>query len=272
MVTALLCSGSRGNSFYLENEGTRILVDCGGTKKHLFGSLERLGVKAEDLDAVIITHDHSDHVSQIRFFAGVPVYSPVQLPDIDTFEVRPLQKFTIGSIMATPVPLSHDAYHTTGYVFENGREKLVYITDTGYLSSRYTDLLKGADDYVLECNHDVGMLMRTARPQYLKQRICSDEGHLNNEDCAEALANYIDRNTKSVILAHISQQANTRQQALKVVRERLEEETEKLRDGLVICAAGQFEMIRKGDNDEEMDPGSVYCTYHMESGFDIHGC
>ena len=264
MRFALLCSGSKGNSFYVEHEGTRVLIDCGGTKKYLFSALEKLKVGADQLNGLVVTHDHSDHVSQIRFFQNIPVYSPVTLPDLDVFEVRPMQKFTIGSLIFTPVPLSHDAYHTTGYVIETGQEKLVYITDTGYLPSRYQPLLKGADYYVLECNHDVGMLMRTSRPQYLKQRICSDEGHLNNEDCAEALAHFIDLNTKLVVLAHISQQANTRELALHTVVERLQEEKDRCRKDLMICAAGQFEMIMKGEDDEEMDPGTVNSPVHLE--------
>ena len=269
MKFAQLCSGSKGNSFYLENDGTKVLIDCGGTKKYLFSALAQLNVSPQDLDAVIITHDHSDHISQIRFFQDVPIYSPVTLADINVFEVRPNRKFTVGSLQFTPVPLSHDAYHTTGYIAENGQEKLVYITDTGYLPSRYQSLLEGADYYVLECNHDTGMLMRTNRPQYLKQRICSDEGHLNNEDCAEALAHYIDQNTKLVILAHISQQANTRQLALKTVVERLREERSHCREDLMVCAAGQFEMIMKGDGNEKMDPGTVSCTVGMECSADI---
>ena len=140
----------------------------------------------------------------------------------------------------------------------------MYITDTGYLPSRYQPLLEGADYYVLECNHDVGMLMRTSRPQYLKQRICSDEGHLNNEDCAEALAHFIDLNTKLVVLAHISQQANTRELALHTVVERLQEEKDRCRKDLMICAAGQFEMILKGEDDEEMDLGTVNSSVHLE--------
>ena len=99
---------------------------------------------------------------------------------------------------------------------------------------------------------------------YLKQRICSDEGHLNNEDCAEALAHFIDLNTKLVVLAHISQQANTRELALHTVVERLQEEKDRCRKDLMICAAGQFEMILKGEDDEEMDLGTVNSSVHLE--------
>ena len=266
MKFVLMASGSKGNSFLLRDDQTTIMIDCGSTKKYLTGCLEELGVAIPDLDALVITHDHSDHVSQIRHFREVSIYSPVEIPDLDVFQVRPLQKFTIGSLEFTPLPLSHDALNTTGYIITNGVEKLVYITDTGYVNERYLPLMKGPDYIVLESNHDVGMLMRTRRPQYLKQRICGDEGHLNNEDCAEVLNRTVNENTKMIVLAHISQQANTREQALEVSRNvLLHEHDGNLNGKLILAAAGQFEMIRKGwDNEEEMDPGSVSCALGME--------
>lgn len=264
MKFALLCSGSKGNSFYIENEGTKILIDCGSTKKYLMSSLDKLGVAIEDLDALLITHDHSDHISQIRFFESVPIYSPVEIEGIESFYVRPLQKFTVGSMMITPLPLSHDAWNTMGYVVETGNEKLVYITDTGYINRKLEKYISCADYYVMECNHDVDMLMRTSRPQYLKQRICSDEGHLNNEDCGAALAQYMGKNTRVVFLAHISQQADTREKALETVCRILKESNRQFNERLYIAAAGQFEMIWKGEDDEEIYPGSVYCTADLE--------
>lgn len=266
MKFALLASGSKGNSFLLNDDKTTVMIDCGSTKKHLMGSLEELNVAVDDLDALIITHDHSDHVSQIRHFQDVNIYSPVEIPDMDVFQVRAMQKFTVGSLEFTPVPLSHDALNTTGYIITNGVEKLVYITDTGYLNERYLPLIRGMDYIVLESNHDVDMLMKTRRPQYLKQRICGDEGHLNNEDCAEILNRTVTENTKMIILAHISQQANTREKALETSREvLLHEHDGKLNENLILSAAGQFEMIRKGwNNEEEMDPGSVSCPLGME--------
>lgn len=266
MKFALLASGSKGNSFLLQDDGTNILIDCGSTKKHLFTSLEHFHLEADDLDALVITHDHSDHVSQIRHFKDIDIYSPVEIEDVDVFLVRPLQKFTINTLTFTPIPLSHDALNTTGYVISNGIEKLVYITDTGYINQRFLPLLTDADWIVLESNHDVQMLMHTSRPQYLKQRICGDEGHLNNEDCAEILEEIVTENTKMVILAHLSEQANTREKALSVSRDVLEKKH--LPQNLILCAAGQFEMIEKGGNDEKVNPGTVWCTIGMECDID----
>jgi phosphoribosyl 1,2-cyclic phosphodiesterase len=263
MKFAMMASGSKGNAFLLKDAGTCVLIDCGSTKKYLSGSLETLGVTKDEIDGLVLTHDHSDHVSQLHHFLDSSIYSPVEIPDVDTFHIRPLQKFTIETLQFTPIPLSHDALNTTGYVIENGNEKLVYVTDTGYLNEKYLCLMKGADYIVMESNHDVEMLMRTRRPQYLKQRIYGDEGHLNNEDCADILDRIVTENTKMIVLAHISQQANTREKALEVSRNMLEEHQGKLNPHLILSAAGQFEMIRKGDTYEEVDPGTVYWTAGM---------
>ena len=272
MKFSLLASGSKGNSFFLQSGETKVLIDCGTTKKYLINALKMCGVDICDLDALVITHDHSDHVSQIRHFKDVAIYSPVEIVDIETFHVRPLQKFTIGELVFTPIALSHDALNTTGYIIENGVEKLVYVTDTGYVQERYIPLMKGADWIVLESNHDVEMLMHTSRPQFLKMRIYGDDGHLNNEDCAEVLNSIVTENTKMIILAHLSEQANTREKALQVSKDvLLHQHVGALNDHLLLCAAGQFEMIRKGETDEEMDPGSVFCAIGMEHHFNGTG-
>lgn len=265
MEFALLASGSKGNSFFLQSGETKILIDCGTTKKYLVNALRECHTEIQDLDALVITHDHSDHVSQIRHFKDLDIYSPVEIPDIDTFRVRPLQKFSIHDFVFTPIALSHDALNTTGYIIEDGVEKLVYVTDTGYVNGRYLSLMKGADWIIMESNHDVDMLMHTSRPQFLKMRIYGDDGHLNNEDCADILNQIVTENTKVIVLAHLSEQANTRELALKVSEEVLMSRHQgSLNKNLVLCAAGQYEMIRKGVCDEKMDPGSVFCTFGVE--------
>jgi phosphoribosyl 1,2-cyclic phosphodiesterase len=264
MDFALLASGSKGNCFLLKDEGTTLQIDCGTTKKYLRECFQALHHKEEDTDALLITHDHSDHVSQIRMFQDLNIYSPIEIPDIDTFRVRSLQKFHVGNLQITPIALSHDALNTTGYIIEDGQEKLTYVTDTGYLNERYYPLIQGSDYIVMESNHDVEMLMQTRRPQYVKARIYSDQGHLNNDACAEILDAVVSENTKEIILAHISQEGNTRQKALDTVCTAMYRHHGALHQKLVISAAGQFEMIRKGENDEESDPGSVSCTVGME--------
>ena len=264
MNFALLASGSKGNCFLLKDEGTVVQIDCGTTKKYLTTCFERLHHTKEETDALLITHDHSDHVSQIRMFQDLNIYSPIEIEDVDTFRVRPLQVFNVGNLQITPIALSHDALNTTGYVIEDGQEKLTYITDTGYLNERYYPLITGSDYIVMESNHDVQMLMRTSRPQYVKSRINSDEGHLNNEACAEVLNHVVRENTKVIYLAHISQQGNTREKALHTVCDALRVHQGSLNPKLIVSAAGQFEMIQKGESDEESNPGSVSCAIGLE--------
>lgn len=272
MEFALLASGSKGNSFVLRDGTGVIMIDCGTTKKYLSAHLDQLGIVKEDLDAVLITHDHSDHIAQIRMFADLPVYSPVEIDGIESFHVEPMRPFTIETMRITPLALSHDAPKTVGYVIEDGIEKLVYITDTGYVNQNYLPLLSGADYIVMESNHDVAMLMATRRPQFLKYRIYSDQGHLCNEDCAEVISRIMSENTKVIILAHISQEANTREAALETSMRVISEQCrDRINENLVVCAAGQHEMIRKGFGYEKMDPGSVSCLAGMELRTDLAG-
>lgn len=257
MKFALLCSGSKGNCFVLQDEGTCLMVDCGGSGRYLKEELGKLGIAHEDIDAVLITHTHTDHIAQLRLFADRPLYAAAALPYPYT-RLVPGQRITLEHLTVTPLALSHDVPDTLGFIFESWQEKLVYITDTGYVKDAYIPLLRGADYIVLESNHDVEMLMHTSRPQNLKRRIAGDEGHLCNEDCAALLQQIVTSRTRQVILAHISQQANTRGQALSVSRKALEE-VGGLSPLLHLAAAGQFETIR-GGADEEMDLGSCSCT------------
>lgn len=270
MEFALLASGSKGNCFVIRDGTGVLMIDCGTTRKYIFSHLDQLGISRDEIDALLITHDHSDHIAQIRSFSDLPVYSPVEIDGIESFHIQPMRPFTIETMRITPLALSHDAPGTVGFVIEDGIEKLVYITDTGYVNQNYLPLLQEADYIIMESNHDVGMLMATRRPQFLKYRIYSDQGHLCNEDCADVLNRIVSDRTKLIILAHISREANTREKALEVTRRALLEQSgNRLNRQLVLAAAGQHEMIRKGFGYEEMDPGSVSCFIGMECHSDV---
>ena len=132
--------------------------------------------------------------------------------------IKPLDRFIIGDMQITVIGLSHDAPKTVGYVIEDQKEKLVYITDTGYLPNHEKVYLENADHYIFESNHDLEMLMKTSRPMFVKQRILSDSGHLSNEDSSMNLTSLINDRTKSIVLAHISQEANDPERALDALR------------------------------------------------------
>ncbi len=260
----LLASGSKGNCFLIQDEHVNILVDCGSTKKYLNGAFEKIGFDLKELDAVFITHTHSDHISQIKMFKDYPIYSPVEINKTETIRVESDKPVQIEHMTIRPLALSHDAENTTGYIFETWQEKLVYITDTGYVKDKYIPLLQDADYIVLESNHDIEMLMQTSRPYFLKQRIASDSGHLCNEDCASLLDKIVSPKTKMILLAHISQEANTREKALAVTSTTLLKHKGPLNKELVVCSAGQFEIEHGGEDSEKNICGSCYRAIGME--------
>ena len=211
----LLCSGSKGNSCLIRHEDTQLLIDCGSTKKYLMESFKKVGACVDDINGVLISHAHSDHVSQLKHFKHLDVYSYCDLKDaLDKHDVVPNQKLIIKDLSIQFLGLSHDSPHTIGFVVESDKEKLVYVTDTGYVPNQIKPYIANADHYIFESNHDVDRLMHTKRPMFLKQRILSDNGHLNNEDSSLNLTSLINAKTKNIVLAHLSEEANTQDLAL----------------------------------------------------------
>ena len=240
-----LCSGSKGNCFVLKDEGVQIIVDCGSTRRYLKEAFQKVNVDYMASSALLITHEHSDHISQIRMFAELDIYSPIALEKVKCIRIQANQTFMIGHLQITPLALSHDTPVCVGYVIRNAQEKLVYITDTGYLKSAYYKEIADADYYIMESNHDVQMLMNTSRPYLLKQRILSDSGHLSNESCAEILKRVIGEHTREIVLAPLSEEANTPALALKAAREAIPDE------GISIRCAMQKEVLSGGVKCEE---------------------
>lgn len=243
MRVDLLCSGSKGNSCLVRSHGSSILIDCGSTKKHLFQSLKDAKADLSNMDGVLITHGHVDHISQLKHVAHLPIYSYCDLKDVQNHTiVQPKESFDLGHFHIQVIGLSHDAPNTVGYVIEDGAEKLVYITDTGYVPNVYKPLLENADTYIFESNHDVKTLMSTSRPMFVKQRILGDSGHLNNEDASLNLSQLVNMKTKDIILAHISQEGNTPDLALETLHSCFLKRDLPLHS-IRIQAAGQYERM-----------------------------
>ena len=263
MKFALLASGSRGNCCVIEDEHLLLMIDCGTTAHYLRSAMSEIGITPQGLDALLITHDHTDHISQIKMFKENRILSPVPL-SVETERVVPGQAFQLQHMTVTPIALSHDTEVTVGYVLETWQEKLVYITDTGYIRDACLPLMTDADYIILESNHDTEMLMETSRPLFLKMRIAGDSGHLCNEDCAAVLDKIVTARTKMIVLAHISEQANTREQALAVSSAVLQRHSRK-RNGLILCAAAQNETLKGGDwANEKVDGGSCSTVIGVE--------
>lgn len=249
----VLASGSKGNCTYIQAGSTQLVIDCGGTKRYLSHSFHSLNVNLASIDALLITHDHIDHVAQMNMFKDVAkVISPVPLfKRAEVHIVEPYQKHRINDVDITPLVLSHDRVMTYGYLIEHNDEKLVYITDTGYLKSNDYAWISNADYYIFESNHDVELLMRTSRPYPTKQRILSDSGHLSNEDSSQILAKISGEKTKAIVLAHLSSEANDAELAKACVIEAFIKEGKDLQT-IKLCCAKQFEMIEGGINDEKV--------------------
>lgn len=220
MRVDLLCSGSKGNACLVRTDKTSILIDCGKTKSYLLEKLKE--VNCEQIDACLITHGHGDHVSQFKWASQFEHYQLCSLPKFDiTPNVSAYEVIQIGDIACQILPLSHDYANTMGLVLFAQDKKLVYVTDTGFISQDNLAYMGDADAYVMEFNHDIEKLWQSGRPIHLIQRILSDTGHLNNEDAAHYLSMLATERTKEIVLAHLSEEANSPSLALGALAKRL---------------------------------------------------
>ena len=231
-----LCSGSSGNSTYLETEDARILIDAGLSCKRISELLDSVGVRAADLTALFITHEHVDHIRGVEVLSrkyGIPVYANAGCwgklitlcPKIPPAMVRVFESdmdFYLGKTRVFPFTTPHDAAASVGYVFTSAGHKAAVCTDIGHMDRRMLSLLAGADIQILEANHDVDMLMAGPYPYKLKKRILSMNGHLSNEDCGRALVELYATGVRSVILGHLSAENNFPPLAVETVKSVLE--------------------------------------------------
>ena len=210
----IISSGSKGNTSVVIYKKTAILIDMGVSFQRLEEGLEEVKLKPTDLTGAVFTHEHTDHVSGIRFLSPKIMYGlKGTLPSLcNVVEVN--VPFKIGDFQITPFRTSHDAKNPCGYLLEAGDEKMVYMTDTGVFLEENLPLIKNPTYLVIESNHDIKMLLNTKRTYELKNRILSEVGHLCNEDSAIAAAEIVGDKTKVIVLAHLSEEANTPELAL----------------------------------------------------------
>lgn len=219
MHYVIVGSGSKGNATILFSHGTTIIIDLGLPLIRVKEGLQLLNKTIKDVDGVIYTHEHSDHINGLKSFSPKIMYATEgTLPGSLSNRVEYYQPFTIKNLKITPFPTSHDAKKPCGYVIESEDEKFVYFTDSGVFVEAALPLLTNPDYLMIESNHDVARLMHTNRPMNLKMRILSDHGHLCNEDSAFAASKIVGNKTKEVILAHLSEEANTPELALEAYR------------------------------------------------------
>ena len=239
-------SGSKGNATLLFDEETLIQIDMGLPMRRITAALESINKNKSDLQGILITHEHTDHIKNLSMYKGkVPIYASKGTIDYFDHEVVPFDSFEIGTLSVIPFMTSHDAANPVGYVVISGKTKLVYLTDSGYVPEESLDYLKDANYYIMESNHDLKMLMKSNRPAVLKRRIKGDEGHLSNVDSAIYLSELVGPKTKEIYLAHLSEECNLPELALEAYRKTFKKK-EVPYDINIICLK-QNEAVRGGD-------------------------
>lgn len=243
----VLASGSKGNATFVYENGCGILIDCGITRKQLLFKLKNLGFSEADITYVFLTHDHYDHNKNISIFDKNIVYSaPMNIPGLDEeHSLVPYEHKQFGIFDVLTLRTSHDASDPIGFIFST-QETLLYMTDTGYVSLKNRLYMKDLNYYIIESNHDIEMLMATKRPMFLKNRILNDEGHLNNEYSARLMSEVIGEHTKEIVLAHLSQEANTKEKALETYQivfkqQNIKFDNIKVANQVDVVSGGQYE-------------------------------
>lgn len=233
-----IASGSSGNCIYVGSDTTHILVDAGISAKKTEEGINSLGLKPSEIDAILITHEHSDHIKGIGVLARkyqIPLYatagtlegikftSSLGSIDPDLFHtIRADEKFYIKDICVRPMRTSHDAKESCAYRLESDGKKVGIITDLGKYDDYIVDCLKNLDIIMAEANHDVRMLQVGPYPYYLKQRILSDRGHLSNENSGRLISEILHDNVKDIFLGHLSKENNIPELAYETVRLEIE--------------------------------------------------
>ena len=235
LAVCSLASGSSGNCFLVKTENTAVLVDAGISGRQAASGLSGLGLSLGDIDAVLITHEHSDHIKGLKPVckaSGARVYASrgtlcgidfaAELTDVQSF--CPGEEFSVGDLTVRSFATSHDAAEPCGFSFLSEGKQVSIVTDTGCVTWEVFDQMRTADVLILESNHDESVLRMGRYPWFLKQRILSDKGHLSNEAAANALLEVLRAEAESgnakrrlVLLAHLSKENNFPEMALQTM-------------------------------------------------------
>lgn len=233
MLVSTFSSGSRGNCTLVCSKGKNFLIDCGISMRRVTNNLALSALKPEDISAILITHEHADHVCGLAMLCkhhNIPVFAPRTIANHLSYSVAGVEKYihvipdgeklVFDGVSVSAFHTSHDTDESVGYRIE-GDSVFALATDTGIVTDEMYSGLCGADVAVIESNHDVDMLLSGPYPYYLKRRILSQRGHLSNADCGVLAAYLADRGTRYIILGHLSRENNSPSLAYDTVRNAL---------------------------------------------------
>ncbi len=230
-----LASGSKGNALFLGTDNTRILIDAGITAALLEKKLREIDVALESIQAILITHDHTDHikgVAQLSEKWKIPVLANAETAKaiISILNCRPRFKifttgepFSFGDLEIVPFSIPHDTPDPVAFRIQMAKRTIGICADLGYATSLVRKMLEKCDYLYLEANHQPSMVHSSARPAIYKERVLGRQGHLSNEACAELLQSLAHEGLQHVYLAHLSRECNSEELALKIAKEALKE-------------------------------------------------
>lgn len=229
-----IASGSSGNCIYVGSDATHLLIDVGISGKRTECGLNSLGISGRELDGILITHEHADHISGLGVLARkyqIPIYATAgtiealkscgSLGKMDEelfHEVKADEKMVIKDLTVNPMRISHDAAEPVAYRIGYGNKKVGICTDLGVYNDYTVECLRGMDALLIEANHDVNMLQVGPYPYYLKQRILGERGHLSNENSGRLLSRIIHDKLQAIVLGHLSKENNLPELAYEAVR------------------------------------------------------
>lgn len=229
-----IASGSSGNCIYVGDENTHLLVDAGISKKRIEAGLDVLGLKGNEINGILITHEHVDHIQGLGVFSRkyeVPIYATKgtiegikkchnlgKMPEGLLHEIETDEDFSLGDIKVHPFKISHDANEPSGYRMENESKAVAVATDLGKYDDYIVSKLQNLNAIVLEANHDIHMLEVGPYPYPLKRRVMGDKGHLSNELSGRLLCDILHENLEYVVLGHLSKENNYEELAYETVK------------------------------------------------------
>ncbi len=251
-----LMSGSSGNSTLIAEGNTLILLDCGASGKKISQAVESLGYNCSDISAILLTHEHIDHVNGAGILSrrfDIPLYATAEtfgamkigpVKDGNIRYVNPNEAFEINGVGVSPFKISHDAANPVGYSFSLAEGKFTSLTDTGVITKEIYDEIKDSKYMLLESNHDVDMLQYGNYPYPLKCRILGETGHLSNNTAAAVAAKMMENGAERIILGHLSNENNTPEIAYKTAENALTEKGGIIGKDIFLSVAQRYDITR----------------------------